>query len=749
MNIRKSLLTPHAISAFAMTAALTFACVAHAVGIGELTLQSGLGEPLLAQVDLMVGSGERIEDSCLSLAAPDPRDGDTSGYLTRADLVFKTEGKRQYISISSRKPFNDAFARLRLQLKCPGTGTVIKTLTILPDLDAPVPQAPITAAGAPAETKNISVPPPADAHDITPAAIRRAPRNTQKHLARRAARPVDKRPPPPMQTSGNEPSRPASFRLKLSGEPIDESRIGKISAEERAFLLAQQKLLDSDDQMASFLAMQHQVKQLQDELGEIKLQLAQLGAVPSAAASSIPVASASAPSATSQISSTTGATQESRPIPTVAVKQPVVQQDGLRNGLFAAIGLVLAILALWLGLRYYTKIKSRIKIKSQRNAGLILKLTEDATATPRMAPSVIAKPPSQTWDDPTPAVVAPPRTSTNEETHPPKKIGEEATEADSMLEEAALYAAHGRPAKAIEILQEIIKRYPTKVNAWPLLLSIYSSLGNATEFEKTARAFLQHHKDSPSWSGMQALGRTLDRDNPLYADNNSRISTSPLLPDTLNPHRPIGVVLTEMGLLSKQDLQNCLDDFDPKKHGRFGGYLVARKAITLAQLDQALLQQQGVDTEAKPDTLPSLQDMENFLADFDPKRDGSVGEFLASRNAVTPEQLSHLLQQPSSHPAAAETPQTEAPSLLDKKAALDFVLETTSKLPVFDLEFEPATETNKPLDFEIGPSPLFSPEEILAFPQTSLASPETDLAFPEINLKMGNDNPPRKKPDTQ
>ncbi len=121
----------------------------------------------------------------------------------------------------------------------------------------------------------------------------------------------------------------------------------------------------------------------------------------------------------------------------------------------------------------------------------------------------------------------------------------------------------------------------------------------------------------------------------------------------------------EMGVLSKLDLQNFLDDFDPKKHGRFGGYLVARKAITLAQLDQALLQQQGVHTEVKFGDLPSLQGIENFLADFDPKRDGSVGEFMASRKAVTPKQLSHLLQQQSTHGAAVEITHADEPPSLE------------------------------------------------------------------------------------
>jgi tetratricopeptide (TPR) repeat protein len=475
---------------------------------------------------------------------------------------------------------------------------------------------------------------------------------------------------------------------------VDAASIGEAGSEECTSLLARQKPLAADDQKTRLLAMQCMVKLWQAEVDELKLQQALLSASPSTATPSARVPPSSAPvplsvapvpssavpvlSATPQISSTTGTTtgtQEKRPKPAVAVKQPVVEpiavkqpvveQSDLPDGLLAALGLVLVILALWLGLRYYAKSKSRIGIKSQQDDKSILKVADDVAAAPKMV--IVVKPSPTVPSSPVkrehaPVVVAPPKASvTRSEVAPlsppmSQKIEEEVTEDDSMLEEAGLYATHGRPAKAIEILQEIIKRRPEKANAWPLLLSIYSSLGKASEFEKTAREFLKHHPGSPSWSGIQALGRTFDKDNPLYAD--SHISAFPVSSDAANPRRPIGDILMEMGILSKQDLQEYLDDFDPKKHGRFGGYLVARKVITLAQLDQALLQQQGVDTEVKPGSMPSLQEMENLLADFDPKRDGSVGEFLASRK-VTPEKLGQLLQQQSNHGAAAQTPQAD------------------------------------------------------------------------------------------
>ena len=115
------------------------------------------------------------------------------------------------------------------------------------------------------------------------------------------------------------------FRLKLSSAPIDLSRMGKISAEEREILLARQKLLDADDQMASFLTMQHQVKLLQDELGDIKLKLAQLSAPPPSPATSLDL----------------WANVKSRP------------------AIFLAL-LVLATLALLLGLRFFNRANMQI-----------------------------------------------------------------------------------------------------------------------------------------------------------------------------------------------------------------------------------------------------------------------------------------------------------------------------------------------------------------------------------------------------
>jgi len=729
MNIRKSHFSLQIFSIACIVCILSFPAIVNAVSIGDVVLQSKLGEPLFAEVDLIIATGEHIDDTCLSLISPDPKDADTSGYVTKANLSIKTEGRRHYVTISSNRQFNDAFARLRLQIKCADSGTSIKTLTILPELEIASQQEPVTAPVVSANEDHVSAPLPPETTDVAA-----------------ASRPADISPVASPSVSGkNFPSvikrhRPAAgkirrqhgqvatFRLKLSGDPIDESRIGKITPEERAVLLARQKLLDADDQMASFLSMQNQVKQLQNELGEIKLQMTQLGMSP---ASSSVQPSAASLTESGKVNAP-AAIQKSTSFWNLSALK-LVNPD-LQNKLLFALGLLLSIFALWLGLRFYNKTKSYPAFETTQDSEFDLSqpalnaATDPAAFNP--APPAAVKPSA-----PLVAKVKSDPVSTVAETNKPvasksepaplssstKPAEDEVTEEDSMMEEAGLYATHGRPAKAIEILQEIIQRQPSNPDPWPLLFSIYSSLGKAAEFENTAQEFLKHHKDSTAWSGIRALGRTFDQNNPLYADNNSPISDTPFLPDSATSRRPVGDVLLEMGALSNQDLQNCLDNYDPKRHGRFGGYLVARKAITLAQLDHALLKQQGIDDEEKTDSLPSLQDMEKFLADFDPKRDNSIGEFLSARNIATPEQLSQLLQQNSNF-----TEESGEETAYDPSAPIDFVLETTSKVAAPEPEPESSWEIDKPLDFEVE---------------------SASVPFPEINLEMGTPSPPRKKPD--
>jgi hypothetical protein len=666
--------------AWAVMLVMLLPCLARAVGIGDVVLQSGLGDPLRARVSLLLAKGEHVDDACFSLTSPDPSAEDASGYLTQASLTLKSEGANSYIAIESRQPLNEAYVKLRLQVKCPGVGTDIRTLTLLPDLDILTPKTeaaaapPVAAAAAPAASPQENVPAPIETREL-------APERMAQPKARRARAPSHRA---AHVAQGRRSGATSSFKLKLSGNPMDESRIGKISPEERNQLLARQKFLDTDDQMASFLALQQQVRDLQAALAEIKLKLAPLNAaspspqtIPAPAPAPVPAAASAA------------VTQENMPKkpavkPPVAAKPTAAAQDELPDELLGAIGLVAIILALWLGWRYYTRSKLHAPSIAPQPVEPLLNFADKITPAPR--PPAIA-PPSASGQQPAPAQPAPANPQQPQTIFEPPRMSApaalpavaaqeepEISEEDLLLEEAGLYATHGRPAKAVEVLQHLVKICPTKIEAWSLLLSIYSSLAKTAEFEETARAFREHFKDSPAWGGIQALGRTLDSHNPLYASDGS----SPAAKPVTEMRRPVGDILMEMGALSKQDLQRCLDDFDPKTHGRFGGYLVTRKVITLAQLDQALLLQQGVGAEQKPEEEkpgpPPIKDMEDFLADFDLQQHESVAE-----PALTP-----VAAEP------AEAPVAEQPAAKSRKdtppVTLDF------EFPLFTLpEAGPAT----------------------------------------------------------
>jgi Tfp pilus assembly protein FimV len=179
----------------------------------------------------------------------------------------------------------------------------------------------------------------------------------------------------------------------------------------------------------------------------------------------------------------------------------------------------------------------------------------------------------------------------------------------AVLEEGELYAIYGHPDKGIKVLREYLTLHPNSGKIWLRLLSIYSSQGLNKEFETAAKEFSRTNKNSQSWKMAQALGRTLDAQNPLYFDNNTRTNSA-----SASEEKQIGDVLVELGHLSPESLSQCTQEFDAEKHGRFGHYLVTKQLITHAQLDEALFKQQSV---FRPRRTPTPVDVPPLDLDLD------------------------------------------------------------------------------------------------------------------------------------
>lgn len=625
--------------AFQLFSFLAYA-TSHAVGIGEPSLISSLGEPLYAKVELRLAEGEQIDEGCLSLAPADDTLVSGMDYTFLRTLTVKYASKNT-IEIRSKKPFHEPYAIFRLRINCAGQGVISKTITLLPELGndqtahtvstAPIdPVHPAEPPSAPVVAKEAIVSPKMIETKLEPEAIA-----TEKPIIQPASIASNKR--------EKRKHHVTQFHLKLSGATLDLSRLGKLSEEDKEVLQLQQKWLDEDDQTAKYLAMQHQLKLMQEELTEIRLKLAQIS------------------------SGTQPASAATRTISVTTVSSSTSQW---RNGIIVG-GLVAAVVLLAIYLRSFTR---RKELVIEEPSPVNIPSTEHFIISPA-APT----PPSVEALEKTPLIIPP-----VEQEKPQAPIANPAKELeDSVLEEAELYAIYGHPDKAVKMLKEYVAQHQHSENVWLLLLSIYSSCGQATEFENTARAFQRHNRDSDLWKTVQALGRTLDKDHTLYADATTQTETAPWLPYlSKHKHRPLGDILVELGYLSPEDMRNCLQDFDPKFHGRFGNYLLTKRLVSHAQLNEALLiQQGGSDTPLPAEGLPSLQQVENLLSGFDPEKDGSVEDYLMAHQVDVVERLKNT--QSEDFTAVGEDTirlKPEMPSP-DKLSPLDFVLDLDLPLP--------------------------------------------------------------------
>lgn len=523
---------------------------ASAVGIGELTLVSRIGERVEAYVDVQLGKGENIDDSCLSLAAIKEGAVDSSNALLQTGLSARFNQTTHKIEIRSKRPLNEPVAEFSLQIQCKDSiSTNTKVFVVLPEFGAAmtpvavvapkVVAAPIPAVVA---AKPKLTPSPVDTAmmlEETPLAVEPAP-STPKTNKKPAA-----------TTSKNASKGKAEFKLQLSGGQLDISRVGKLSANDREVISAQRKMLDEDDQTAHLLAMQYQMKAMSEEIQTIRQKLASLEAAKVEA-------------------------KKAEPLVSSDTWQLILK---ILAGL-AAIGLTV------FGVRHYLEMKARAPKPEQPTE--VEHAPQPATPVGESTLSIV---------HPTSARQYQALQALQDELDVPISMADtdpSSKEEQTVLEEAELYAVYGHPDKAIRILLEFLVQLPKSENAWMLLLSIYSSNAQIAEFEKAARKFLSHNKNSPHWKTIQALGRTLDKDNELYREESHELGAL-WLPSKTTHTRPIGDILIELGYLSAQDMANCLGEFDPKQHGRFGNYLLTRRMINHSQLNEALLKQQSED----------------------------------------------------------------------------------------------------------------------------------------------------------
>ncbi|HYG54895.1 MAG TPA: FimV/HubP family polar landmark protein [Burkholderiales bacterium] len=132
-----------AILAAALSVAAPFA--AQGAGLGRLTVQSALGQPLMAEIELVLAPGE---DDGLSARLASPEAFQQAGIepnmaLNSMRLSIERRNGRPFVRLTSSQPVNEPFVEMLIELQW-NTGRLVREYTFL--LDPPEYKAPAVAA---------------------------------------------------------------------------------------------------------------------------------------------------------------------------------------------------------------------------------------------------------------------------------------------------------------------------------------------------------------------------------------------------------------------------------------------------------------------------------------------------------------------------------------------------------------------------------------------------------------------------
>ena len=467
---------------------------AWAVGLGDLTARSRLGEPLRAEIRLLNLGGAELDPGCVRRVTPADYD---VPWIHSAR--FRVAGDT--LIITTREPMNHPIAMLGVQLGCESPVRRDYPILLQPPMGlntdvSPPEAAPAQPSGNRASPVPRSVPPRAapgvhDAQAATPAQKQPRPRR-QEHTP--AQRPAPSNSDRLILGSGAEAGlAPLRMSLLLSSPPTGDETDGT----RQALRQEQRTLAEIDDRISAQLEVDEKIRRLEEYQKMLKERVAQLD-------QQKPAATASAP----QVSPTP-------PAPSRDTLLETLKDWGPAAG---GIGVVLAGLGALRWLRRRRKAEEaemttepafENDIGASAPPHTISRPKREEPAEMRAMPpvqhSVAPQPPADTsaeWVDPT---FAPPH---------PIPFDETVDEQDSALELAEIMMSFGRTQGAAETLADYIRNNPRQaVKPWLKLLDVYHVAGMRAEFEALTRQLNKtFNVKMVSWNDFKAV-RTAPADS--------------------------------------------------------------------------------------------------------------------------------------------------------------------------------------------------------------------------------------------
>ena len=472
---------------------------AGAAGLGELVTLSELGEPLRAEVKLVLGPGEKLDASCFKRV--NYISNDDTPWLNNARL--RLAGDR--LIVTTREPVNHPFAMLGLHIGCDNELRRDYAILLQPPGKQITP--PIAAKLATASyAEPPAAPPP-----------RPAPRQ-QRPASSSYTEPTTRPTRSPKQTihqtslaeplrhdrltlgSGDEASRvPLRMSLLLANPPRGDEAGGS----RQQLRQEQRTLAEIDDRIASQLEVNEKIKRLEEYQALLKERVAQLD-------------DKAPPSPNAQIAARTTQPSEPASAPEAATIPSSITEQFQQWG--PPIGGLLAVLLggaalIWMRRRRPTEPVQDLEPTTQPDFRISSPpSTTQHTAIPKASEEMRAMPPIQQVAPP------PPADNSGEWAEPtfapahPIPFDETVDEQDSALELAEIMMSFGRTQGAAETLADYIRSNPRQaVKPWLKLLEVYHVAGMRAEFEVLTRQLNKtFNVKMIGWNDFQNIRSTLD-----------------------------------------------------------------------------------------------------------------------------------------------------------------------------------------------------------------------------------------------
>lgn len=429
-----------------------------AIGLGDPTLESTLGQPLRARVPLLLQPGEGATSGCVRAGPPTRTDaGEYALQSARAELL---EGGRE-ILVTTRDPVSAPAIAFSLHADCGGQG-VSRDYTLLPEpgvAQIPAPVVPRRASSAPGAG-------PGTPWELRPGesvrAIAGAIYPGDPGMQRRLVTAIVAASPGAFPDGDPDRAAPGTLfvipDLRTIGVPEDRDKRRPTQRKATAPPRAAPPLPDETAIPDRALVPVSEYAGLLQRIGGLETVLREMRRV---------VSDLPAPLAA----------------PGPATARGPEPEDTGRAGLLAAAAALLALGAAVLVYR-----------KRRASAG--------TTAAQAPSAEAAAPPPAPA----TPPVVEPEPSAT-------------LSGVDAALQEAQLSVARGYPERAFELLEQHIRAHPTETRTWMLFFAILRSQHMTKEYADLALRFSATRPASGLWKAVQRMGRELDSDNPLYQED--------------------------------------------------------------------------------------------------------------------------------------------------------------------------------------------------------------------------------------